>query len=494
MTQLMSGILRFLRKNTLATLLFVIPLVSMAMHWRVFQSDLVGVHVWRQVQTQSVVLNFYEEDFNVLNPRLNPRGSGDGIERLEFPLMQWLFACFYKVFGNHLVITRVLTFLVGIGTLAGMYFLVKNLFKDRLAALAGAWALNFSPAFFYYTVNPLPDNFALCCAVWGLAFFYHWYETRRDTRLFIAGFFFSMAAVCKLPFVLFFCAPFVCFLYEFLQKKEIRVLAFHSLAMVLFLVPAAAWYAWVIPSWHNNGVTKGILDNQIPVAQMLRYVSDNLVSILPEMLLNYAAVPFFIAGFFYMFDRKAYRDKRFLHLAGLGAAVIFYFLFEINMIANVHDYYLFPFVPLLFVIVSYGALQLLNGSNASVRAALLLMLLMPLTAFLRTRNSWNPDAPGFNKDWLAYKTELRALAPRDALCVAGNDFSYQIIFYYIDKKGWPFAGDNLTAAKLSGMIQEGAQYLYSDARQVDDSPEIRPLLDSLVLERGSLRVYRLKSR
>ena len=74
----LSDILAFLRKNALYILFFFLPALSVAMHWRVFQTDLVGVHVWRQVQTQTVIVNFYEEDFNILNPRLDPRGSGDG--------------------------------------------------------------------------------------------------------------------------------------------------------------------------------------------------------------------------------------------------------------------------------------------------------------------------------------------------------------------------------------------------------------------------------
>ena len=488
----LSDILAFLRKNALYILFFFLPLLSVAMHWRVFQTDLVGVHVWRQVQTQTVIVNFYAEDFNILNPRLDPRGSGDGIERKEFPLMQWLFAGVYKVFGEHVVISRILMFLTGFFSIAGAWYLIFYLFRDRLAAFAGAWALYFSPAFFYYTVNPLPDNFALCWAFWGLAFFFRWYESRRWGHLAAGAFFLAVSTLCKLPFVIFFTAPLLFFGLEWLEKRERGPFVRHTLTTLSFLALPAAWYLWVIPDWKGTDVATGILDNRTPVATLLRYVLDNLVSTLPEMLLNYAAVPLFIGGFYSLYAGPARHDRRFVLLVALSAAAILYFLFEINMIANVHDYYLFPFVPLLFILVGYGALKMFGGRPWQMRLALLCLAVAPLTAFLRTRNSWNPDSPGFNKDWLAYRTELQAAAPRQALCVAGNDVSYQILFYYIDKKGWPFTGDNLTAAKLDAMIQEGAQYLYSDTRQVDENPEIRPMLDSLVLERGTMRVFRLK--
>lgn len=488
----LSDIPSFLRKNAFYILLVVMPLLSVAMHWRTFQLDLMGAHVWRQVQTQTVVNNFYREDFNILNPRLDPRGSGDGIERKEFPLMQWLFACVYKVLGEGVLISRILTLLIGFGTLAGMYRLNHVLFRDRLAAFAGAWALGFSPAFFYYTVNPLPDNFSLCCAVGGLAFFFDWHKRRNLYLLLISSLLFSVAALCKLPFIIYFAAPLLFFLSDFLSKKETGVFAQRLLVGAVFLAFPIAWYVWVIPGWgEGTGVAQGILDNQTPVGTLLRYVFDNLVSTLPEMLLNYASVPLFIAGFYFLFVGKKWRDRRFALFATVGFLAILYFFYEINMIANVHDYYLFPFVPLLFVLVGYGAFRLLSGTPWQARFALFCLALMPLTAFLRTRNSWNPQSPGFNRDWLIHRDELKAAAPPDALCVAGNDASYQIIFYYVGKKGWPFASDRLDAERLRGMIGEGAQYLYSDARQVDENPEIRPLLDSLVLERGSLRVYRL---
>ncbi len=490
---MLTNALYFLRKHALVVTLLFIPVFSAVMHWRVFPTELVGAHAWRQVQTQVVVVNFYEEDFNILNPRVDSRGSHDGILRREFPIMQWLFACVYKLFGNQLVITRILSFLMGICTLAGMYFLVKNLFKDRLAAVVGAWALCFSPAFFYYTVNPLPDNFALCCAVWGTAFFFRWHTHRVFADLLWTGFFLSLSALAKLPFVIYCCAPFLCFLIEFLKKKEFAPFAGRTLTMALLLAPAAAWYAWVIPDWSGTGIVAGMLENETPMAVILKYLWGNLISVLPEMLLNYASLPFFLAGGYFLFVRKLYRDARFVLLAAVGVAALAYFLFEINMIALAHDYYLFPFMPLLFILVSYGALQMLTGKNVFLaRTAIFLLLLAPVTAFLRTQKSWNTESPGFNKDLLTYKRELREAVPQDALCVAGNDVSRHIFLYYIDKKGWAFDSDRIDRGGLEYMIGEGAQYLYSDTRRVDEGAEFRPLLDSLILEKGTIRVFRLR--
>lgn len=157
-----------MKQNTFLLLLFAL---STAMHFSYFSRELTGFHVWRQTQTQSTIQNFYEEDMNILNPRKNDRGNGDGIFRMEFPLMQWSIAVLYKAFGSHLILTRLCMFLISIFSILGIYKLVLRLFNDFLTAKIAAWAFTFSPCFFYYAVNPLPDNLALCFAIWGLVHF-----------------------------------------------------------------------------------------------------------------------------------------------------------------------------------------------------------------------------------------------------------------------------------------------------------------------------------
>ena len=89
------------------------------------------------------------------------------------------------------------------------------------------------------------------------------------------------------------------------------------------------------------------------------------------------------------------------------------------------------------------------------------------------------------------KTELRDAVPKDALVVAGNDESHFIFFYYIDKKGWGFHNDNLTSNMLQTMIEEGAEYLYTDSKEVYTNKQLSAYLDKLILEKGSIKIYRL---
>jgi hypothetical protein len=474
-------------------ILFSIVLISGLMHFNHFSKDLMSIHVWRQTQTQSTIINFYEEDMNILHPRRNDRGNGDGIFKMEFPLMQWLVACAYKIFGNHLIITRLIMFIIGLFSILGIYILLKSLFQNEVSALMGAWAFNFSPCFYYYTINPLPDNLALCSSIWGIAMFFYWYRKRKIHLLLISALLLSMGALCKLPFILYFSVPLTYFVIYSIKNGISRGIILKTILTCSFILLPLAWYLSVIPQWGGNGIIKGIMDNKVSFPVYFDYLQDNLISTLPELLLNYGSLIFFLAGFYFIYKKKAFKTPLFPLLVVWSISILMYFLFELNMIAKIHDYYLFPFYPILFILVSYGAYNLFSLKVGYIKyLVILLLLILPITAYLRMQIRWRPESPGFNKDLLVYKEELRNAVPKSVLCIAGNDESHFIFFYYIDKKGWGFHNNELNAININNMIKDGAKYLYSDSRTIDDDKNIQQFLNKLILEKGSIRIYSLK--
>lgn len=474
-------------------ILVSIVLISIVMHFNHFTKDLMSTHVWRQTQTQSTINNFYEEDINIFNPRRNDRGDSDGIFRMEFPIMQWLVAIQYKIFGNHLIITRLFMFLIGLLSVLGIYKLLNALFHNTILSVLGAWAFNFSPSFYYYTINPLPDNFALCCSVWGLALFFYWYNKKKTIYLIFCSMLLSLGALSKLPFIIYYIVPAVYFIDLFIKHGFKRNYSMDALISMSFSIFPIIWYLKVIPHWHGNVIVKGMLENNESVTKLLDYYQHNLISTLPELLVGYGSLIFFLAGFFFLIKNKAYKNLKFLLLLSLSILALLFYLFEANAIANIHDYYLFPFYPLLFILVAYGAFNLYDsGISFNRYLTYMLIVVIPIACYFRMHDRWNPDSPGFNRDLLLHKTELQNAVPKDALVVAGNDISQFIFFYYIDKKGWSFQNDNLTPEKLKSMIEKGAEYLYTDSKEIINNVDIVRYLDELILEKGSIKVYALK--
>lgn len=470
-----------------------IVIISISMHYNHFSKDLIGIHVWRQTQTQTTINNFYDVDMNIFNPQQNELSNDNGIFRMEFPLMQWLVACTYKVFGKNIIISRLFMFIVGLFSVFGIYKLIQSISYNSTMAIIGAWAFNFSPSFYYYTINPLPDNFSLCSAIWGTAFFFKSIDTKKIKYTYASALLLSISALCKLPFIVYFSIPFAYYAFTYLKQKKVNYFLKNSFPYLFFLLFPLAWYLYVIPNWHGNGVVQGILLNNPGCETITNYLVHNLVSTLPELLLNYGSFPLFLFGIYFMFKNKVHHHNYFSVFLFLSCCVLFYFFFEINMIAKIHDYYLFPFMPLLFIIVSYGAYNLLKLNTKFTSIFVLFALcILPFTCYLRMKNRWNIESPGFNNDLLKYKNQLQNAVPNNALCIVGNDESSFIYFYYVNKKGWSFNNNTLSNNEIDKHIVNGAKYLYSDSRKIETQFTTLNHIDKFILEKGSIKVFKLK--
>lgn len=471
-----------------------IPLLTFLMHLHIFPAKIEGVHAWRQTETASNVVNFYERDFHPLHPQVHNLEWPEGHKRMEFPIMQWVMSWGYFLFGEHIWILRFLSFLIGLGTIFGMHRLVKYLFQDEFLALLAAWCFAFSPVFFYYTVNTLPDNLALMAGTWGLALFIKWVRKRDALDLWLSAGFLLLASLAKLPFILFYGLPFGYALVDTLRSRFKRTgkNVLVALPGLISLVFPAAWYLTVIPTWTGNGVIGGILHSSPDEFVLLAKIfAKNIVSTLPELMINYAATPFLAVGIYFMFKNKARNHRLWWAFAIMAAGVGAYYIFELNMISTVHDYYLFPFLPGLFLIVVYGLREVWKWRSPwAQRFVVFALVLLPLTAALRTFPRWSKA--GFPRDLLTYREELRAAVPDDALVLAGSDLSPHIFLYHLHKRGWHLAIEEMNAERIDNCIQLGAQYLYSDSREMETHDALKDHVGELVEEYGEFKVFRLK--
>jgi hypothetical protein len=467
-----------------------IILLGITLHWDIWNRDIMGIHAWRQTQTMTVVENFAAEDMNILNPRFNCRGNGDGIERMEFPLMQWSFSWFYKWFGHHLAIIRILTFIIGILGVFGFYKLIRAHGQTHLTAAIGAWCYSWSPVLFYYSVNPLPDNLALCLGIWSLVFLKKHEQFGTNSSLFGFAVFLSLATAVKLPFVLF-GAGYLPIFWRHVRNVKVGKIGVNSLLLLMMMSPALAWYFWVIPHWGNAGIVTGITtDAGFDINSAISTIWGTLHSLLPELLLNYGSVLFFVIGVVVII-----RSKTKLMLYGSELFILFFlllfYLYEVNMIGLAHDYYLFPFLPLLFLTVTVGAKRIVEDQKSWVRViGMIALVILPFTAYLRAIERWEPM--GGEAAIHEHKEELRNLIPDSALVVVGNDASRHIMLYHIHKKGWTFEQDWLRASDLEDYIDNGAAYLYSNTDHVERSPNLKRFLDEPIFDKSGIRVYPLK--
>lgn len=487
-----ENIENYLTKTRVQIIIGLFFLITTLLHFPVFQLELISTHAWRQTETETVIRNFVHEDFNILNPRINNRGAGDGIMRKEFPIMQWLFAGVYKTLDvEDIAVSRILSFCLSLITILGIFCLVKLLTQSKVAALVSAWCLLFSPSLFYFSICPMPDNFALGCCIWGMYWWFMYEKTAQFYQGLFSLFLFSLSALSKLPFILIFSLPFFHFITALLKSEYSRKQVVMTITFVGALIPVFAWYLAVIGTWKGNGIVTGIIDNKYSLSELLRIARVNAFEIIPIRIVNLAASVFLIAGFW-----RGIKERKFNTAGGRNLLFIFlllsiYIVFELNMIYVHHEYYFFPFIPLLFILVGYGSLYLVFNRLKWVRmTTFLLLALVPMICMFEVSNRWKESEPGFNKDLYIHRVELQKAVPDAALCVVGNDPSTFIFFYYLQKKGWAFQSDWITTANLKSMIDQGAEYLYTDSEMIISNPEFQKFRH-LIMVKGSIHVFKL---
>jgi hypothetical protein len=439
-------------------LLFTLPvLVSFILHFRVINIDLIGYHVWRQTQTQTVIYNFSDPSSSIFHPQKFDVRNGTNELLYEFPLYQWSVAKLNTIMGYSVAHSRLFSFFAFCLLLIGFYKLVRSHTNERYALAVNA-ALCFSPLLYYYCINPLPDILALALGVWSLFFLISYLKQRRYIHLIFSVVIWSVATLVKLPFIIM-AAPILPFYFGLIKEKNYGLMLKIAATYFLAVIPPLLWYMQAIPTWKGNGITEGMFNNQKNWITILDYMQFHLISSLPELLTNYAACAFLFAGTYYCikhFKRSA-AVKTYFPLVIL---TVIYFLFEVNMIEKTHDYYLMPFIPLVFLVVAKG-IQVLYESKFKI-IVFVGLALVPLTAWLRIDHRWNTNEPGFNTDYLNYGNYLQTKISDKDLCIIDFDESRFISLYYLKRNGYSLSENELNEALLTELYNKGAKYLITE--------------------------------
>src|ERR1035437_2790666 len=85
------------------------------------------------------------------------------------------------------------------------------------------------------------------------------------------------------------------------------------LLSLCFLLPAAAWYAWVIPTWDKSNTVSGLIglkSGQLP--GILDIIKFHFTTTLPRYMLNFYAMPLFVTGIVVFFLKRYYTKGIFI--------------------------------------------------------------------------------------------------------------------------------------------------------------------------------------
>jgi hypothetical protein len=479
--------------------------LNFVLHAPAFWLPPTSVHVWRQCDTMAVARNFYEENMNILQPRVDKRADTNGITGMQFPSYEWLVAGSYYVFGFHEALPRVINWFIYLAAIIAFYHLVKQVSGSIWLSGIGAWCLTWSPELYYHGVNALPDVLALTASIAGLFWFGRWRECKHPGYLGLSLLGVTLGGLTKLQFLVVGFPIAVWVIRDVLQRRyAVTDFILLTLYAAVSICLSLSWYAYAVHLIKTSGLTNfGIeLRPAANVAVGLAIIKRNLLSDLPELLLGYGTLGLLLVGLWRLAKHAPVAHPWFMPGLVWGLALAAYYFIELRQMEG-HTYYMLPFLPVLLLLATWGAAWLGQFPKARVWL-LLLLIIQPVWAFARVNyGRWltrDPDvAPElFNP---VTRAQLEAATPANALCLVGPDNSSCIDFYFLHKKGFGFEWSGLLVEPqpdgrlyLADCIAHGVSYLYTNDSAILKDKRVQPYLGRKVTQVGSFSVWELRAQ
>lgn len=435
---------------------------------------LIDGHAWRQTDTAAMARNFYRHGFRLLYPQIDWGGSGPGYVESEFPLVPFLAAVAYRLFGTHDFVGRIIGVLFSLGTGVMVFLLAKHYFGCRAASLA-VWGLAASPLFLFFGRAFMPEAAMLFFSVALIYAFSVWMERGGWGWFAAAAVAGSLAFLLKIPslYLLWPVAAlsFVKWRWKTLIRKELWLLG------TVMILPAVLWYLHAAQLRHQTGLTFGIWDFGQDKWGNLAIWSDPafyalLWTRLHQEVITATGLFFAAIGLLLPGRDLRQREGHVLLLCWAGSIALY-----VLVVANgnkIHQYYQLPLAPVFAIGVgraldwvgrSWKAMDL-RIENRRV-GQLLGWLSVVLLVGIMVWPSWQFANDNYRRLPMAVNALLyeagrsiqEITQPDDLLLVAYDEGRMPELLYYADRRGWRFDLIACNAKEIEAKASLGAKYL-----------------------------------
>jgi len=216
---------------------------------------LAEAHRWRQVTNADIARNFARHSLNIFYPEAS-WGGPVGYLSMEFPLLQWIAAVLFRLFGESERICRLVSIAFSIGTLPLVYDVGRRLF-GRPVGRAAAFLMAVSPSLVFFGrtfISDVPMLFFSVAAV--LAYVVH-AETGRRGPAVLGAACTALAGLVKLPALLIL-APIAWIIWRRHGWRTLRD-PWIGPALTAAVLLTGAWYWHGDRIYHLTGLGQAIL-------------------------------------------------------------------------------------------------------------------------------------------------------------------------------------------------------------------------------------------
>lgn len=464
-----------------------------------------SIHQWAQSDRASVALNYYQESMDFFLPRVHNISNGTGITGLEFPILNYLAAIFYKIFGYDEFWYRLISLsIVSIG-LFSIFKLCNKFVNDVRVSTIIVLLFFLSPTLVYYTPNFLPDAPSLGFILVSWLYFFKYKDSNKNIHLLLFTIFSALSILIKITSLI----SIVCILIvllldwlKFFKKKEfdnkLKILS----AIIIISLSVFSWYAYS------------------------KYLNEKyeswyfLMKIKPVRNFNEIRETYKIIEYFWL---KDYYDKSIISLIFVSIIYLIINFRRGNLVLNTitllliigdicfvllmlfqfrdHDYYIITLLtPIIFLFISVFIIFKEKEYIFNNLSKLLLIVLLITNIFYCKKNINDRYSYNISKDYYGNKviydkllnltSDLRKIGiTYDKVFTIMFDNSPNITLYNINQKGY-VVENTWNDADLEKFILK-SDYILIENEHVSDRDMYKKYFNNKVLEKDGISVFKL---
>ncbi len=257
-------------KKTDLVVAIIILVVSFASRWHVLHNPIADIHTWKQMESYSIIQNYYSRRSSFVSPLRNilyirDRSAQSAAYRL--PLYEYTASLVLRAFGNTLFIIRVYSVFLSASIAWCVYYFGSRYIRTSVG-IASALILHAFPGFIYWGSAIMPEIFATTLACLGLISI-----LSKSTSLRLLGALLMGAAIATKIIYIAYIFPVVYWVIMHRQAYSrgllIAMIIMVSLPFALWQIRIStiplferAWPSYQYYAFHNKNIIENILETR----------------------------------------------------------------------------------------------------------------------------------------------------------------------------------------------------------------------------------------
>ncbi len=410
-------------------------------------TPLLDYHSWRQTDTAAIARNFYYNGFNIFYPQIDWGGAGPGYVEAEFQLVPFIIAIFYKIFGVHEYVARLVIIAFSVGSIYLLYKMVRIYYSRRVAIFSAIFFI-ISPMELYFGRTVMPDSAMIFFSIGSLYFFNKWTNDEKNGSLILAIICTTLAFLVKIS-TLYLGLPLLWLAYTKYGKRFLFEPKLYIFT-ILILIPPVMWYYFahsVLAQYNTFDFWN--LGSGSKFASLETLTDPWIYTTLATRLVIYIFTPVGLLLFIYALSLKTKLKDYVFHFWVL-AVIIFFLLVPLGNIGN--DYYQRALIPAVAVFVGRALSEVYEKKK---------ILPFILVAFISISSVYYM-APAYDQGYVILDAGTmvdKVTSQNDLIITTSWIGSSPNILYYSNRKGWVVPAERWSEETIEQMKVQGAKFL-----------------------------------